>query len=212
MVTIKRMLCPADYSECSSEAMEYAAHIAGREKAKLCLMHVIDIRSFGHESPLGFEVPKPNEETIERIRKELQEDLVHERDGKKVEVEAIVVVGNPVEEILKAAKEKEVDMIVMGTHGRTGLPHVIIGSVAENVVRMAPCHLSALKRFCKITRYYGYLQQYISKRKKGGWLPESTGGRPNRNHNRRRSCWLKLRHYPQDDGQEIGQGDKRHHI
>lgn len=148
MVTIKRVLCPVDYSECSSEAMKYAAHIAGREKAKLYLMYVVDIRSFGHESPLGFEVPKPNEETIERIRKELQEDLVHERDGKKVEVEAIVVVGKPVEEILKAAKEKEVDMIVMGTHGRTGLPHVIIGSVAENVVIRAPCPVLTVQRPC----------------------------------------------------------------
>lgn len=139
MVSIKKMLCPVDYSVCSSEAMKYAAHIACGEEAKLYLMHVIDIRGFGHESPLDFEMPKPSPETIERIRKELQEDLVHERDGKKVQVEAIVVVGKPVEEILKAAKEKAVDMIVMGTHGRTGLPHVIIGSVAENVVRKAPC-------------------------------------------------------------------------
>lgn len=139
MVTIKKILCPVDYSVCSSEAMKYAAHIAGGEEAKLYLMHVVDIRTFGHESPLDFEVPKPTPETVERIRKELQENLVHERDGKKVEVEAIVVVGKPVEEILRAAKEKGVDMIVMGTHGRTGLPHVIIGSVAENVVRNAPC-------------------------------------------------------------------------
>ncbi|MFQ5863318.1 MAG: universal stress protein [Candidatus Brocadiales bacterium] len=139
MVSIKKILCPVDYSVCSSEAMKYAAHIAGGEGAQMYLMHVIDIRSFGHESPLDFEVPKPTQEVIERIRKELAEDLVHERDGKKVEVEAIVVVGKPVEEILKVAKEKEVDMIVMGTHGRTGIPHVIIGSVAENVVRKAPC-------------------------------------------------------------------------
>ncbi|MFQ5956604.1 MAG: universal stress protein [Candidatus Brocadiales bacterium] len=139
MVSIKKILCPVDYSVSSSEAMKYAAHIAGGEEAKLYLMHVIDIRSFGHESPLDFKVPKPAPDTIERIRKELQEDLVHERDGKKVDVEAIVVVGKPVEEILKTAEEKEVDMIVMGTHGRTGIPHVIIGSVAENVVWKAPC-------------------------------------------------------------------------
>ncbi|WP_040661975.1 universal stress protein [Nitrococcus mobilis] len=139
MVTIRRVLCPVDYSECSSEAMKYAAHIAAREGAKLYPIHVVDIRNFGHETPLGFEVPKPTPETIERIRKELQEDLAYERDGKKVEVEAIVVMGKPIEEILKAAKEKAVEMIVMGTHGRTGLQHVIIGSVAENVVRKATC-------------------------------------------------------------------------
>ena len=65
--------------------------------------------------------------------------MVHEKDGKRVAVEAIVVVGKPIEEILKVAKEKKIDLIVMGTHGRTGIPHVVIGSVAENVVRKASC-------------------------------------------------------------------------
>ncbi|OHB39259.1 MAG: hypothetical protein A3C38_06425 [Planctomycetes bacterium RIFCSPHIGHO2_02_FULL_50_42] len=139
MVNIKKILCPVDYSVCSSEAMKYAAHIAAEDDAKVYLMHVIDIRSFGHESPLDTEIPKPSPETLERIRKELAEDLVHEKDGKRVAVEAIVVVGKPIEEILKVAKEKKIDLIVMGTHGRTGIPHVVIGSVAENVVRKASC-------------------------------------------------------------------------
>ncbi|MHC4197681.1 MAG: universal stress protein [Planctomycetota bacterium] len=139
MVNIKRILCPVDYSVSSSEAMKYAAHIAGEEGAKVCLIHVVDVRSFGHESPLDLEVPKPTPENLERVKKELVEDLFQEKGGKGVDVEAIVVVGKPVEEILKAAKEQQIDMIVMGTHGRTGIPHVIVGSVAENVIRKASC-------------------------------------------------------------------------
>lgn len=139
MVSIKKILCPVDYSECSSEAMKYAAHIAAVEDAKVYLMHVVDVRSFGHESPLDLEIPEPTPENIERMRKELIEDLVHEKGGKGVEVEAIVVMGKPVTEIVNVAKEQEMDMIVMGTHGRTGIPHIIVGSVAENLVRKAPC-------------------------------------------------------------------------
>ncbi len=138
-VEIKKILCPVDYSVCSSEAVKYAAHIAGEEGAKVYLMHVIDIRGFGHESPLDLEMPKPTAEVVERMKKELSENLLQERGGKKVEVETIVVVGKPVVEILNTAKEQGIDMIVMGTHGRTGIPHVVVGSVAENVVRKAPC-------------------------------------------------------------------------
>ena len=139
MVNIKKILCPVDYSVSSSEAMKYAAHIAGEEGAKVYLLHVIDVRSYGHESPLDIEMPKPSSENLERIKKELVEDLFQEKGGKGVDVEGMVVMGKPVEEILKVAKEQEMDLIVMGTHGRTGIPHVIVGSVAENVVRKAPC-------------------------------------------------------------------------
>ncbi len=137
MIDIKKMLCPVDYSVCSQEAFKYAAHIARTESAKLYLVHVIDIRSFGHESPLDSDVPKPSEDAIRRIKEDLVTKAADEVEG--VEIESVVVVGVPVELILSVAKEKEVDMIVMGTHGRTGVPHIIIGSVAENVVRKAPC-------------------------------------------------------------------------
>ncbi len=137
MVNIKKVLCPIDYSVCSQEAFKYAAHIARTESARLYLMHVIDVRTFGRESPLDFDVPKPGEDTIRSIREELAKKAADEIEG--VDIESIVVVGVPVKDILGAAKEKGVDLIVMGTHGRTGLPHMIIGSVAENVVRKAPC-------------------------------------------------------------------------
>ncbi len=137
MIKVKKILCPVDYSVCSQEAFKHAAHIARMESAKLYLMHVIDVRSFGHESVLDFDVPKPGDDAIKRIREELTKKAGDEVKG--IEIETVVVVGVPVKDILNVAKDKEVDLIVIGTHGRTGVPHLIIGSVAENVVRKAHC-------------------------------------------------------------------------
>jgi len=143
VVSIKKVLCPVDYSACSENAFKYAVHIARTESARLYLMHVIDIRSFGHESPLDFDAPKPGDDVIRRIKEELVRKAADEVKG--VDIESIVVVGVPVKDILSVAKEKKVDLIVMGTHGRTGVPHVVIGSVAENVVRKAPCPVLAVR-------------------------------------------------------------------
>ncbi|MDO8137295.1 MAG: universal stress protein [Candidatus Brocadiales bacterium] len=144
MIGIKKILCPIDYSECSLEALKYATHFALRDSGKLYLMHVIDIRSLEQYAPFQVAI-KPESEMITQIREDLWAK-VPEEVRKKVEMEAIVTVGIPLVEILLAAKEKGVDMIVMGTHGRTGLAHVIMGSVAENVVRRAPCPVLTVRR------------------------------------------------------------------
>jgi nucleotide-binding universal stress UspA family protein len=134
----KKILCPVDYSVCSNEALKYAVSIAVRDKAKLYLIHVIDVRMYGHEAPLSFEMPKPSEETLKKVKKELADNVLKQAKG-EIEVETMVTTGIPAVEILNLAKEKGADLIVMGTHGRTGIAHVVIGSVAENVVRKAPC-------------------------------------------------------------------------
>ncbi len=143
MIKMKTILCPIDYSKGSLTALDYAVHIALRETAKLYLIHVIDIRYLEGYAPL--EVADPDSETINRVKKELNEH-VPEDVRKKIDVESIVTVGIPVLEIVNATKEKEVDVIVMGTHGRTGIAHVIMGSVAENVVRRAPCAVLTVRQ------------------------------------------------------------------
>jgi nucleotide-binding universal stress UspA family protein len=134
----KKILCPVDYSVCSNEALRLAVSIAQKDKAQLLLIHVIDIRMYGHEAPLSFEVPRPSEETLKKVKAELADNVLKQAKG-KIEVETIVTMGIPAVEIINTAREKGVDLIVMGTHGRTGIAHVVIGSVAENVVRKAPC-------------------------------------------------------------------------
>ncbi len=136
MIKIKTVLCPIDYSKGSLAALEYAIHFALKESAGLCLLHVIDIRYLEGYTPL--EVANPDSETINRLKEELNE-YVPADVREKVDVEGFVTVGIPVLEIINIAKEKKADVVVMGTHGRTGIAHTIMGSVAENVVRRSPC-------------------------------------------------------------------------
>ncbi|MFQ5863319.1 MAG: universal stress protein [Candidatus Brocadiales bacterium] len=143
MIKIKVILCPIDYSKGSLAALDYAVHFALREAAKLCLVHVIDVRYLEGYTPS--EVANPDSETINRMKEELGK-RVPEEVRKKVGVETIVTVGIPVVEIINAAKEKGADVIIMGTHGRTGIAHVIMGSVAENVVRRSPCPVLTVRQ------------------------------------------------------------------
>ena len=137
MITLKRILCPIDHSECSKEALKYAVSSAMKDDAKLLLLHVIDIRSF-NEGLDAMSTQIPNEETIEQLRVKLL-DCIPEEIRDDMDVEAIVSQGIPFAEIISTAKEKEIDMIVIGSHGRTGLSHMMMGSVSEKVVRKAPC-------------------------------------------------------------------------
>ena len=137
MVTLKKILCPVDHSECSYLALKYAISLALKDEAKLYLMHVIDSRLYDTEiyklSPY-----KLNEIDESRIRTDLMKSLP-EGTTDVLEVETIVVKGVPFNEIINASTEINVDLIVIGTHGRTGLSHVMLGSVAEKVVRKATC-------------------------------------------------------------------------
>jgi universal stress protein A len=137
MVTLKKILCPVDHSECSYLALKYAISLALKDEAKLYLMHVIDSRLYDTEmyklSPY-----KLNEIDESKIRTDLMKSLP-EGTTDVLEVETIVVKGVPFNEIINAATEISVDLIVIGTHGRTGISHVMLGSVAEKVVRKAPC-------------------------------------------------------------------------
>ncbi len=138
MITFKKILCPIDYSDCSAMALRYAAGLALKDSGRLYLMHTIDKRIYDYGGPIYEVQPSPDEETITRLKEKLAESVPKEIRG-DIEVETIVSVGIPAQEIVNAAHEKEVDIIVMGTHGRTGVAHVVMGSVAENVTRKALC-------------------------------------------------------------------------
>jgi len=137
MVTLKKILCPVDHSECSYLALKYAISLALKDEAKLYLMHVIDSRLYDTEM-YKFSPYKLNEIDESKIRADLMKSLP-EGTTDVLEVETIVVNGVPFNEIINAATEINVDLIVIGTHGRTGISHVMLGSVAEKIVRKAPC-------------------------------------------------------------------------
>jgi nucleotide-binding universal stress UspA family protein len=144
MITLKKILCPIDHSDCSKEALKYAVTFAMKDEAKLYLLHIIDIRSF-NEGLDAMSKQIPDEETLEQLRIKLL-DCIPEEIRDDMDVEAIVVQGIPFAEIISTAREKEVDMIVLGSHGRTGLVHMMLGSVSEKVVRKAPCPVLTVRQ------------------------------------------------------------------
>ncbi|NIS61518.1 MAG: universal stress protein [Proteobacteria bacterium] len=139
MVRIKNILVPTDFSDFSRHALDYALTFAQTFEARITLIHVTperDLDAIRHVSP--YLEPGRLEELLKgresEDRKQLDEFIPNEFK-KGLKVEAIHKVGIPFLEIIKAAKEKEADLIVMATHGRSGLSHILFGSVAEKVVR-----------------------------------------------------------------------------
>ena len=131
MLQFKKILCPLDFDKNSLLALRLASELARQSKAKLRLHHVVAM-------PPGPEVALPFGKMEAAARTEL-ERLARQRVGGKASYEANVIMGDPGVEILQAANRWRANLIVMATHGRKGLRHMVLGSVAEHVVRAAPC-------------------------------------------------------------------------
>jgi nucleotide-binding universal stress UspA family protein len=138
MIELARILVATDFSACSHEALEYAGELAKRFSADLHLLHVAEDlhRLLPHP---GGTIPA---EMLAAAEAEADEALTHaagvlEKTGRQVH--RSVVRGMPFVEIIRYAREQDIDLIVIGTHGRTGLQQALMGSVAERVVRKASC-------------------------------------------------------------------------
>ena len=136
---IKSILFPTDFSEGSAEALKYAVEFANRYGAKLYVLHVI----YDVAKASGWYVPHVSMDAIykdiqEGARKELDNFAVNELGGLK-NIERIVLTGVPYQEIMNCAVKNKIDMIIIGTHGRTGIDRILFGSTAAQVVRNAPC-------------------------------------------------------------------------
>ena len=136
---IRKILVPMDFSACADAALNYAAELARRFDAHLQLFHVVALPMLypnGSElatAPL-FEVTASSEAVARRTLDELAAHL--ELPAGRVTVRTVV--GMPVTEILDAVQKERIDLIVMGTHGRGMIDHLLLGSVAERVVRKSP--------------------------------------------------------------------------
>ena len=144
-ITIKKILCPVDFSEGSDYALRYALAFAAAYDAALELMHVVELPFLpSYALTMVPDLGLPIEQMKEQSKKALDE-LAERSKALHPRVTARVVVGMPFVEIVNAAKEGNVDLIVVGTHGRTGLKHILIGSVAERLVRKSPCPVLTVK-------------------------------------------------------------------
>ncbi len=133
MLAIRTILHPTDFSERSAYAFQLACSLARDYGARLVLVHV-------HPTVVTFVELGPIPHVPGEVRKQVQEQLGQLKPpDAKVRVEHVVKEGDPAIEILRVAEETHCDLIVMGTHGRTGLGRVLMGSVAEQIVRRACC-------------------------------------------------------------------------
>ena len=139
MIPIKTILHPTDFSKPSEYALKFACALARDYHARLLLLHVVEPPVYYGE--LGMAVPLPAD-FHERLHQRLSR-LVPAECG--VVVETVLVEGNASQQILRIADENHCDLIVLGTHGRTGLSRVLLGSVAEDVIRHSRFPVLTLK-------------------------------------------------------------------
>ena len=135
MLPIKTILHPTDFSRPSEYAFQVACSLARDYGAKLVVLHV-DMPPVTIGEVVSYMEP---EEYKEKLWAEFHRLEASEPGIRDLRVETKLVEGSPAKEILKVAREIKPELIVMGTHGRTGLARVVLGSVAEAIVRGAPC-------------------------------------------------------------------------
>jgi len=146
MIKLRHILCPVDFSTYSDHAMCYAAALAGKFGAELTLLHVVApvVAALPGEAALQDMVQVRSEE-IEAACRERLEKTVGDLTAQGLQVQCRVLNGVPYLEIIRFARDSGTDLIVLGTHGRTGITQLLIGSVAERVVRKAPCPVLTVK-------------------------------------------------------------------
>lgn len=146
MIRLKNILFPTDFSDFSSYAASFAVSFACDYGAKLHVLHVVEL-------PLGmpevFSLKVSMEEVDAKVAEQARQELESASTPAildKLDYEVACLKGKPFLEIIKFAAEKEIDMIVMGTHGRSALESMLLGSTAEKVVRKAPCPVFTVRK------------------------------------------------------------------
>ena len=137
-MTTKHILVPTDFSEYADYALDYAIELAKVLQARLTVLYVFHLSALA----LGEAPPAVLADTLEAMETHAQQQTqmaLARVQAAGLQGDSAIVEGIPFQAILDTAKDKEADLIVMGTHGRTGLTHALMGSVAEKVVRLAPC-------------------------------------------------------------------------
>jgi nucleotide-binding universal stress UspA family protein len=143
MLTVKKILCPTDFSEASKRALDLAVPIAEKFDAQIYLVHVVPVIPHVAPSPTyHFDVPEYQRLLRSDAERELQSVA---KSLSPVKTHQILRDGSAADEILKAAEENQVDLIVISTAGASGWEHAVFGSVAEKVVRRAGCPVLTIR-------------------------------------------------------------------
>jgi nucleotide-binding universal stress UspA family protein len=136
MLPIQKILCPIDFSEPSYQALDIAAELAAHFGARLVILHVVAEIPYlsGSTTITGLDIPKYQKQ-LEEISFQKISEIIENRIPKGVEAHPVITVGKAADEIVAVADEQKPDILVIATHGETGVRHLVFGSVAEKVVR-----------------------------------------------------------------------------
>jgi len=143
MIEFGKILFPTDFSESAENAARYAVSIAQKYGSRLYVVHVVE--PFTYTTEFGLDYSAQYRE-MEATARRLLDDFVASLQKNLLHVEGVLLSGEPFVEIIRYAKREQVDLIIMGTHGRTGIEHILLGSVAEKVVRKSPCPVLTVKK------------------------------------------------------------------
>ena len=143
MIEFSKILYLTDFSEASEYAGQYAISIAGKYGCRIYVAHVVE--PFTYADDFGIDYSAQFRE-MEATARRLLDNTVASMKRTGADVESILLSGNPSAEIVKFAKEETIDLIVMATHGRSGVEHLLMGSVAEKILRKSPCPVMTVKK------------------------------------------------------------------
>jgi nucleotide-binding universal stress UspA family protein len=144
---IRSILLPTDFSECGNYALSYAASLARTFRASIICVHVIEpmVPTVGYS---GMTEPLPIADITDQLEDSAERELpkiARCEECAGLEIEELIVHGEAAAEIVRVAKDRNVDLIVVSSHGRTGLGRILFGSTAEAVVRHASCPVLVVK-------------------------------------------------------------------
>lgn len=153
MEQIKKILVPIDFSDYSKNAFKYATQFAKQFNAKIYLIYVVEPMIYPADFSMGqVAIPSTDIDLHSRAEEELKKlskDIVNGNSR----VEILIKTGKPFIEIIEAASANDIDLIIIATHGHTGVEHLLFGSTAEKVVRKAPCPVLTLREPVKGFQY-----------------------------------------------------------
>ena len=141
----QHFLVPIDFSEYADHALAYAIRLTSTLDAQLTLLHVMQPLPMAGVD-MGVALPATYLQEVEAEVQRSMEAALARVTAAGLIGECVVLYGVPFQEIVDTAKARQVDLIIMGTHGRTGLLYVLLGSVAEKVVRLAPCSVLVVRQ------------------------------------------------------------------
>ena len=147
---VEKILVPVDFSPYSQEALSYGKEVAALYGAGLQVLHTIEEPAYPYfYTPGGTYSPVEQLEALREKAEEALDKMLSETPGPEVPAERFVATGRPASEIARFAEERGSDMVVIATHGLTGLERLLVGSTAEQVVRLAHCPVFTVKSFGK---------------------------------------------------------------